>query len=124
MTARVRALQLETGDDRDVLLDRFERREDRREFAQPVLAGGRPSALVATHGHEDVPDAADRIGGGPGQWRRGWNHRLQQRKCEAGPHAPQEGTTGQGFLAEDIHKAFLIVKGTLRTMPVTIADSR
>ena len=87
---RVGVLQLHVGDDRQLILDRLERAENRRQLAERALTLGRPAGVVTPHRDEHVAEPAHRFGRCLSQGGHRGNHRVEQRQRQGGLHPFQE----------------------------------
>lgn len=96
--AGVGVTQLHVGENGEVVAVGREGFEDRREGGERAVGGGgRPTRLVAAHGHKDVAEPAGGFGGGERRSGGGGDHRVEERERERGAHATEEGATGRDW---------------------------
>ena len=105
--ARVGILQPRVGNDRHVVFDRFERRQNRRQLSKLRLARRSPSRVVASHRDEDEAEPRHRSGRRLRPGGRCGNHRVEQRQRQRGLCAFQKCPPGYRLLRDD-HDAFLM----------------
>ena len=103
---RIGVLQLQVRDHRELIHERAERLQRRRELGQACRAR-RPARQVAAHRHVDEPQAPHRLGRRARQRRHRRHHRVEQRQRDSRPHAAKKRPARQGFPGDD-HDAFLI----------------
>ena len=97
----------EVGQHGDVLPERLQRLEDRRELEVGALLCGRPLAHdgAVRHVHEAKPRCRSRRG--LRQSCRGGHHAVEQRQCDRDAKAPQHGAARDGLLRDHHDSALL-----------------
>ena len=105
--ARIRVLQLEVADDRELIHHRRQRLEGWRQLAEPALARRRPPREIASHRHVDEAKPTNWSGWRSGERRHRRHHRIEQRQRHGGAHTSEERPARQGLLGDD-HRDCLI----------------
>jgi hypothetical protein len=83
------------GHDRQRILERLERFEDRRELNIASDRFRRPVAWTFAKRHKNRAEAALRVRGGSGRCRQGRHHRFEQRQRQRDADASQERPPGK-----------------------------
>ena len=120
---RSRHLVEKIADDHDLVFERLQGRQYRRELERSFI-GRSPVAHHRAVWHETQPKTELRIRSGFRQRRLGRQHRLQQRQGQCHSHAAEERAAGKVFLGDDRHLASFNWKGVLFTMPSTMDEKR
>ena len=97
----VLAVVRQVAEDGQVLPERFERPEDRRELEVRALLCGRPLAHDRAVRHVDEAEPRERRGRRLGQRRRRRHHAVEERQRDGHAEASQDGAAGDGLLRDD-----------------------
>ena len=94
-------LVLEPADDRQLLLERLEGLEDRRQLEARALGGRRP--VLHDRAVREIHEAHARLRrrGGAGQHRPRRNHRVEERQSDGHTRAAKEGATREMLLCDE-----------------------
>ena len=80
MGAGIGVGQFQIGNDRDILLHRFERTENGGKLVQLLATWRRPPSDVTTHRHENITQPAHGFGGRFLEGGCRGNHRVEKRQ--------------------------------------------
>ena len=123
MGAGIGVGQFQIGNDRDILLHRFERTENGGKLVQLLATWRRPSSDVTTHWHENITQSAHGFGRRFFEGGCRGNHRVEKRQREGGSDAFEKSSTRESFLCNN-HNASRILNGMLFTIPRIIDEIR
>ena len=105
--AGIGILQLEVADDGQLIDDRRQRLQRRRQLEQLAVAARRPPRQVTAHRHVDETEPPHRLGHRAGERRHRRDHGIEQRQRHAGAQSSQERPPWQCFSGDD-HRDALI----------------